>query len=324
MSAVTPMPGGGEDYVYDIDQTEANFFVPPTGFQPADATAGQLAEYGFPPRPSDGPALSSWLTVMGAYKTTPTPDISVVGATPDQADTQVSPATTVTTNPYWAGWVANASSQRYVASQMSYVQRVGEPTTCNDSSLAAWTGLGGWGGSTNLVQDGTEAPTSATNLCSGTASGICAWYEYLNSTTNVGPKILSKVVINGNDSMYLYVAYSTSLGEINFYVADNTTGTDQPLLITGVGSDYYDGSSADFIGAEGYRTSQYSPPITKFGTYTISSAEGETTSGTWENVGSAPNPIQIYMGSNVTGHELVNPGLLSGGNSFPVTWDNCS
>lgn len=50
---------------------------PPSGFDPAKATAAQLDEYGFPPRPpgdASNPqvraALQAWLTAMRSWKST--------------------------------------------------------------------------------------------------------------------------------------------------------------------------------------------------------------------------------------------------------------
>lgn len=41
---------------------------PPPGFNPLTATPGQLARYGFPPRPRGGGALQAWERAMRALR----------------------------------------------------------------------------------------------------------------------------------------------------------------------------------------------------------------------------------------------------------------
>lgn len=47
---------------------EATYQMPPTGFNPLLATTTQLAEYGFPPRPTSQAQLPAWKALMAAAK----------------------------------------------------------------------------------------------------------------------------------------------------------------------------------------------------------------------------------------------------------------
>lgn len=323
-TSVEPLPGGGSAYNYSINGTTVTFPVPPAGFNPLTASAAQLAEYGFQPQPPvDSPNYASWHEAMSNYRTTPVPDISTLNTQTSSLASQpgtggTSGATYATSA--WAGWIAHASSNRYVAAEMDVTEPTVSTPCAGPDAMAQWVGLGGWGTSTTLAQTGVEVPTTALGLCSSTSSGYCAWYEYLNSGNNVGPKIMGNVTINAGDAMHFYIAYSTSNGQINFYVADNTTGTQQSVLIKNVGSSYYDGHSADFIGAE--RPDISGTGLKKFTTINASNSYGETTGGSWESISSSPDPIKsdlVYSGDT-----LATTGSLNGsGTGFSVTWQQC-
>lgn len=61
---VLSLKGGGNAYVYDVAGVRTTDLVPPAGFDPLTASASQLAEYGYPPRPSGGQALKTWMMFM--------------------------------------------------------------------------------------------------------------------------------------------------------------------------------------------------------------------------------------------------------------------
>jgi hypothetical protein len=324
--SVTPLPGGGFAYNYAVDGTTATFLVPPANFNPLEASDAQLAEYGFQPRPStDSPGYASWLTTMSSYKTTPIPDI-MLRSGPVTTPAAQSPKTgggsagTFATS-IWGGWLADSSSQTYVATEMDLT----EPSVTNIctgyNGAAQWTGLGGWN-STQLVQDGVEVPTSALSLCSSKSSGYCAWYEYLNGSTNHGPTLMGNVTVNAGDTIHEYTAYETSNGVINFYIADNTTGTSQSVVVSGVGTSYYDGSSGDFIGAEVPSVSGLNVGLKHFSTFSTSNSYAENTGGSWTSISAAQYPTETTLVLN--GDTLATTGGLNGsGTGFSMTWDRC-
>jgi hypothetical protein len=328
-SSVTPLqpisvnllPDGGRAYVYSMpDGSTATFPVPPARFDPLHAFDAQLAEYGFQPRPAtDSVAYASWADSMASYRSTPVPDIAL-GPTISGPRRQTTSGGFIQSN--WGGWIANwgSGTTHYVATEMDFTEPSVSSTTCSGASAAAWTGLGGFNTS-KLVQDGVEVPTSGLSLCSSKASGYCAWYEYLNATTNHGPTIMSNVTIHSGDNMHLYSVYSSSLGRINFYVADNTTGTSQSVIITGVGTSYYDGSSGDFIGAE----AASGTPLKHFSTFSTRNGYAENTAGTWTTISSARYPTKSTLINIFNGDVLATTGNLnSSGTGFSMSWLRCS
>src|ERR1700716_721635 len=47
------LAGGGSTYEYNMNGKIVRTYIPPAGFRPDSASDTQLAEYGFPPRPTD-------------------------------------------------------------------------------------------------------------------------------------------------------------------------------------------------------------------------------------------------------------------------------
>jgi hypothetical protein len=319
--SVTPLPGGGRAYAFSMpDGSTATFPVPPAGFDPLHASDAQLAEYGFQPRPAaDSVAYASWAESMASYRSTPVPVIAL-GPTISAPHRQTTSGGFIQSN--WGGWIANwgAGTTHYVATEMDFTEPTASSTTCSGASMATWTGLGGYNTS-KLVQDGVEIPTNGLSLCSSKASGYCAWYEYLNASTNHGPTIMSQVTIHSGDNMHLYSVYSSSLGRINFYVADNTTGTSQSVIITGVGTSYYDGSSGDFIGAE----AASGTPLKHFGNFSTRNGYAENTAGNWTTISSAQHPTKSTLINIFNGDVLATTGNLnSSGTGFSMSWLRCS
>src|SRR6202035_2239460 len=60
-AVMSDLPGGGTQYTYHYpDGSTENVPIPPAGFDPATASASQLAEYDFPPKPTDSAQLDQW------------------------------------------------------------------------------------------------------------------------------------------------------------------------------------------------------------------------------------------------------------------------
>ncbi len=78
-SAITHSRPGGKTAGTSTNcgiEPQQNYPQPPTGFDPTTATASQLQEYGFPPRPagdSTSAAQQGWLQAMAAWKVSDTP-----------------------------------------------------------------------------------------------------------------------------------------------------------------------------------------------------------------------------------------------------------
>lgn len=262
---------------------------------------------------------------MASYKRTPVPQIflsSILLSRPESSQSR-NQATFATNSTAWGGWLANSSSQTYSATEMDYTQPTASSSPCPNGTEAVWTGLGGYN-SLQLAQTGTEVPTTAIPLC-GSSTAYCAWYELLSQNANNPAVLMSNVGVRAGDYIHTYVNYQYWNGTVNFYVSDNTNHTAQSVTINNIGSSYYDGSTADFIGAE-YVQSVSSPALKNFSTFGISNSYAYvTSSGQWTTIAQAQLPTQLNL---VTppgggGATLASPSSLSGGTAFTMTWHRC-
>lgn len=74
-----------------------------------------------------------------------------------------------------------------------------------------------------------------------------AWYEYL-SANHRNPEIrFTSVVINPGDEIHTYCSFQKLNNKFNAYVANNTNGTSQSVLVTISASEYFDSSTAEYI-----------------------------------------------------------------------------
>jgi Peptidase A4 family len=240
MTSEATLSDGGTSYVYDINGGTATFNVPPAKFNPVTATSDQLAEYGFPARPSatSTSAYSAWVSrYQGAQVQTPPSELisAPVVNTPLPSDN-------------WSGYIAtNASSTYYDFVDTQYVQPSNTESVCTGGtgvSLGSiWSGLGGLDDS-DLVQDGTYFGSSDSSL----AANGQFWFEFapsgsdvdssgsviLTGTANPGDVVESSVVKNSGNS-YSMQLYNTTSEEL----WDPTISA--PAGFT------FNGGSADFI-----------------------------------------------------------------------------
>jgi len=229
---VVPHADGSVEYVYSspLLNGQMRAFKPPTGFSPLMASAATLQKYGFPPRPSGGPALQQWITAMSAYKDTVTPKLTIqVGMHTSSlrggrsSDTAASPAAPFATSRNWAGYVDTPGANGgYVAASAGTVVPKATGTSCGSTSVDdAWVGLGGTSISQPLIQDGVawNAPTP---------TAWTAWYEVMkaNESGNVGPVKISTsaLALTEGDDLYMYVGYIPSADEAAFYIENTNTG----------------------------------------------------------------------------------------------------
>lgn len=213
---------GGYIYEYDIAGVVNRIPVPPTSFSPATASAAQLAEYGFPPRPENPAARVTWIWKYAQnFKGVPLPQLCLSDRSnhpATRASSSKVPVATPTadtpTSGNWAG-IVGYSDSNFVAVQgdwpQSYVQYCGCGTTDTDES--SWSGICGWGGTSSLLQEGTSMQ--------GTGN-MFAWYEYLHYCTASGcnpPEIaINSVPVSGGMAIHTYTAYQTSNGQTTFLV----------------------------------------------------------------------------------------------------------
>jgi len=317
------LPDGGSEYVFSGSDpsTSLKIPVPPSGFTPLTATPVQLEEYGFPPRPSGGPALQNWIQAMQAYKGTPTPTLVVKVFAATDPTNQAQPAAQPPPGALpagsipsgnWSGWTGVGGPTTYVALSGDSSVPVATGAGCSNQRMTDWTGLGGSSMSLPLIQSGIDFNNLVTD----------AWvpfYEVMeaNGAGNIHSKIGNPAVhLNDGDGVYMYTDYQQSNSQADFYIEDTTTGTVSSLEKTGVSSSYYDGSTADWINEDflGNNLKQYSP----FGWKNM---QALLSNGNWKSPGSVENNKYLTVRN---GHNVQYPSALSGGSAFTQYWAACN
>ncbi len=320
-SRIEVLPDGGKIYVYVIDGVENMFPVPPKGFHPLTASDEDLETYGFPPRPSDPDELEKWAESMSVWKETPIPKIEQSEQThwfmQPAISAEISPmAVTRTSNSYnWSGYVATGGKNAFAHVQGDFVQPSINATCKNNAYESTWIGLGGNAGSSSLVQTGT-----AMNTKNG-GRHYYAWYEYLSASHPNPEIVLTKVTIRPGDKIHCYCSFNRTSNKFNAYVANNTNGTSQSVIVNISASEYYDGRSAEFINERPTLTngvSSWYAPLTKYSTTKWTNCRVFPTEGAWTDLGSL-STTKVTMVYN--GHTLALPSGLSG-RTFTSTWKN--
>jgi len=153
--------------------------APPEGFNPIDASDGELALYGFPPRPDatlQPKAFATWSKAMSRSKTRVMPVLEQTNIFHGPAKSVTAPKiaeTTSTTSSNWSAVVDfsgatsynNTSTFYYIYSE--YVVPVAEAVSCNATwdYSSSWVGIDGYG-TPDVLQAGTEADA----YCSGSTT----------------------------------------------------------------------------------------------------------------------------------------------------------
>jgi hypothetical protein len=239
-----------KEYVYNLNGSEIDQIVPPSGWSPLTATAQQLQTYGFPAKPTDATTLASWNAAMASYKSSP------VGGF---CNTNKKYALVSTLrNDAWTGAVAlnNAKNQNLFDEASASWHQAGLNKVCGiEASYATWVGLGGddssltgTGGQDGLIQDGTDVDYNASNSHPAT---LYAWWETLNNTYGNAAIAFwgSYGHIHPGDNIYDWVHYSG--GKVSFLVMDLTDGQNWSATLSSLRavpmSELYNGHTADYI-----------------------------------------------------------------------------
>lgn len=285
-----------------VPQSPVAYAAAPSGFSPLTATAQQLAQYGFPARPSGGKALTEWTYAMSratqyvpAGVSTVVQGIKLSTVTPEWSS-------------YWAGYDGLASANGgslFNSTSATFT----EPTvlSCGCSGdVAIWTGIGGAGSSTDITQGGTLAQ----ELPGQQPTYNVVWEDAPNS-----PVTESAPAVSAGDQIYVSVTYSG--GDTTYYFENETTGQYHSYPES---TPYYDGSSADWIVEKPYGE-QYLPGFTPAVPFTGAWSQDNQSIG---DIGGLQNLQKQYMTSNgsSTGTPLATPSNLNSDDGFTVTWNN--
>lgn len=241
-ATVKQYPDGGSSYTYRVEEggpETLTFGKPPKGFDAVDATAEELEDFAFPPRPTEPSALKNWESMVSQFQTT-APPIACMG----KVGPSLSPAegeiefSTLSGGRNWSGYIANAPKYptHFVMAEAHYYQPSGTRTSCKSNAQeASWVGLGGRNTGA-LIQAGTSVNTS-------NGVGAFAVWKAGHSYHNGNPKLS----FEPGDYMGMYAAYDLAAEHVYFYLENVTTHELSPFLGENIGSNYYDGSSAEAI-----------------------------------------------------------------------------
>jgi hypothetical protein len=274
----TTLRDGGYLQDFSNDGVTAQFSVPPASFVPLAASDAQLAEYGFPARPTNAADLATWHANMAAWS----------GAMPPAPCTLSGyKAAWGVPDENWAGVDATSSSNTYIAVQGNFVQPTFQTSTCDNTAETSWVGLGGSGAGHPLLQAGTFAPL-------GGGSPYMFWEYVTSGGGGNGVSVFNPSYnVSPGDSMYQSVTYRQSDGNTTFYVADNSQSGHSGVVNIKLPGDW-DGTTAEFVDERpSYGTSYMN--LSKFSTITWSGAQAENTAGTWNWVGNiSHNGFAMY------------------------------
>jgi hypothetical protein len=302
------------------DGVVAKSITPPPGFNPLLASDEQLVEYGLPPRPTgSAAALAQWTQAMAAWKGAPTPKLAVKLSHP------ASQTNDTNGNGNWTGYVNTSSQQTYSGAESTFAApNVGPSCGFNPVSgetggpggMSIWTGLGGLF-SQQLIQSGITAGES---LVGG--PGPTVWQPFWEMIAtinggnyNLGPDLLKSVnqsaavAINPGNTVWSKTTYDTSSGTATYFVENETSGQSSSFSVSntfyGPTSDFYDGSSADFVTedpANGY-------DLVPFSEFSMTANE-QLVSGAW-------SPLTYWPFEQWTSLPYVTSagGLLPGGSN---------
>jgi len=283
--SVTTLPDGGTQYTYrQTSGLLASETVPPAGFDPANAPASELAEYGLPPRPASFVALVDWQNeVSKDWWPTPPAFLAELPAA------QQSPPPPAGPGGNFAGWAGHITAN-YGSSTSDVYTEPHLGSSCSNDGVAVWGGLGA--GSEVFGQDGTQSDT-------GHGSHVGFWQVWAGGTEE-GTGVLQTVA--AGDSMRANVNYP----------ANEFTGT-----LTDVSTGKVEGWSFGVFGsapsqAEAVVEHQPGFSLTNFGTTNFASSSGDG------------QPLNNLDPSKYTpGDGSMSTSSLGGGGSFSVHYVHC-
>jgi hypothetical protein len=201
--------------------------LPRKGWKMSEASDGELAEHGLPPRPKDQAALADW-------------NRFAANAHVADAGYCETKKTNNATSGNWSGQLNNTMS--FTNTETIFAQTGFDSVCPHASSYSSWSGLGGYY-SKNLLQAGTDTSQSGLNT-------IYAWWEALSTKKVLTEQEFSGSSVAPGDTVVAYTQYSG--GQASMSVYDQTSGniwaTGYMSTIGGLAaSTYYDGSTSEYI-----------------------------------------------------------------------------
>jgi hypothetical protein len=211
-ASLSSLPGGGVLYSYTgPNGLYSETIMPPAGFDPTTATAAQLAEYAYPPRPASAQAMPLWDEMVSIPRTTPEPFMPVVSG-----------FSAALTNNHWSGYITAGGGFTYAEDE--YVEPTYNETVCPNSAAVQWAGLGGGPNSVNgsvLVQTGTAHSSGSTHI--GLANHQPWWEIPIKGASSSAEPFGNSADANNGDLMVAVADTQSDSGSVVFDVYDFTT-----------------------------------------------------------------------------------------------------
>lgn len=189
-------------------------------------------------------------------------------------------------------------------------------SSCKSNAiLSSWVGLGGYNKYSGFIQAGTDAYTNGTTA---------AWVEYWAGETWHEVVYFPEMYVYPGDYVGFNVSYNVGTQTATFELYDQNTGVFRSVVIPGLGLQFYDGSSGDFIDERpGGETGYY--PLLNFGSHQMLYAQVRNAAGNWAWVGETNNiREQMWSGGKINfGKLLARPAGLDSVNSFTNRYYAC-
>lgn len=294
---------GRRYYLRSPHGLQATQTQPPDGWRPDRATAEELQEYGYPPRPADPSAQSKWQAAAASYRASGAPGYCEGTATNG-------------TSGNWAGYLDNGKT--YTSSYAQWRQTGFVQSCPSGSKYSTWAGLGG-SNTRNLLQSGTDA--------GGSLNSVYAWWEAVGGPVSFQEQIFSGSSVPPGDVVQAGTNWNNTVGSVSMYVYDVTTGrfwsTGRMDTIAGYAARaWYDGTTSEYIteaplgGSAPGGLYYLRQPTYKTTAFSDAKGNGVVSNN---NPGFSINEVSPY-----TRHTMQLASPYSGPGQFTDTWQNCS
>jgi hypothetical protein len=278
--------------------------------EPSSASAGQLAEYGYPPRPANPLEESNWEQMVSIPRTTPEPFM------PDVSGFS---AATVGSGPnsHWSGFITTSGNFTY--SEADYTEPTFNNSNCNASAEVTWAGIGGGPNATKgsaLFQDGTS---HSNKLNTGFANHQPWWEIVIVGQSSSAQQFANGAVASAGDVVTAVTDTQSSPGYVGFSVYDFSSGQQWNATVPRNGRTP-NPATAEMI-AERPLVNGSFPALSDFQTLHFNSNE-VAQNGLEQSFSNFDNDSIFMTGSG--GKTLATPGALNGSGGFDDTWNHCS
>jgi hypothetical protein len=318
MTAVVDLPGGGSAVQYKMKDGIASELIPPPGFRPESASAVQLDEYGFPPRPTDPALLARWQQEMSLWKgaAPPAPFLSETHARVT-ADTEY--------NNIWAGYVVTAqpgSISAFSHAEGWYIEPSIASSRCTSTSEVTWAGLGGWVDPYNggwLAQNGTGWGVPGLGAHQ-------AWWEVVpaNGITPVpnyygtpGDLFDASVRVISGGFRFWFLNYATGVSDaFNRPFTGSSNSLSAEVIIERPSVNGNPTNLANFQTLQVSQAEAWINANTNGNTFDTFPANLNNGTGLWRH--------GVHMVNPSNGNDLADPSAIGSAGSFTVSQHNCN